>query len=112
LTPSSTSPSDGNWKQKLIKKCKDLIHVKEARDKLITAISESLIFVSLLAGYLVYGFIPAMQHVSDYEKIKNFDSMLALLGIGGAVLPFVIILTFGSFYVGKYNAKMWGYLLR
>jgi len=98
-------------KQELLK-WKEIVTVKEQRNNLITVLSESLIFVGVLAAWLVHGFIPLMLHVSAYEKVKDFDHILAIAGISGACLPFVIILTVGAFYIGKYNAKLWGYLLK
>ena len=101
-----------NWKDQITNDFRNVIYVKEERNKFVTRSMEAIIFVTVLMAWFTYGFLPIMQHVDAYEKQANWDHILALSAIGGSLLPFMLILTFGNFYIMKYNAKLWGYLLQ
>lgn len=86
----TTSPSKSNWKEQITNDFRNVIYVKEERNKFITASMEAIIFVAVLIAWFTYGFLPIMQHVETYEKKANWDPVLALSGIGGSLLPLVI----------------------
>lgn len=107
-----TSTTKSNWKEQLIDNCKQTIYVKEKRNKFITASIEAILICTCLGGSILYITIPTLKHVESYEKIQGFDPVIALSALVGSFVPMFIVLMPGMYYIPKYNAKLWGYLLQ